>query len=790
LPYYARVVNLPRSILASLGLSLLLALALCAVPLVAVWSIESALVLGVLQPVLCAYGSADLTRRYLQAARADALSLTPEVPVPSLSGLFARTGGFAAALWAIPVIVLGLDVLRVRNCSPLESFASMLLGPGFGIALACALGTGLALFAPQRWRFAPLWAASIPVASALWAVYRMYAGPAIYAYGHFFGFFPGTLYDENVTLTQSFLWLRVASALLALSCVLLTVGSLEPGTLKPAWVRERLALRWLGALGLGLVGLATGYSDELGWSSSTTRVQRALGAQIEGRRCHMVVPREWAQAERQRLAAECDFRVERAEHWLGLTHPGRIDVYLFRSPDEKYRLMGADATNLAKPWRSEIYISQLGWPNPVLGHELVHVVARGAGRGPLRIAGRLGGLWPNPALIEGVAMAAAFTPTAGLTLHEWAHAMLELEMVPPLSQLFGPGFFGQQERLAYTLSGSLLDFVRQRWGAAAVRQTYSTGDLALGVGAPLAEIDAAWRAHLKAQPLSARARDLARARFSGRGVLSAVCPRVLAKLRQNVRVDLSAGDDAGARTDCQALLDIEPHDPAARATLAAVLTRLGAEDQAQRELSQLLESGAPAPFAVAARQAVADQALRLGDYARALTLYEALLQEPLEDDQLRTLQVKVLASRAATSPGTGRRQAQLLFELLVGQPGEHTDPATAVHLTHELQKLRDDGLAQYLEARQLFGQKSFALAADLLAQANARGLPSSHLRAESLRLEVKSRLALGQSSDAPAQLELAAARARQLQDTGTQAERTEAEDFLQYVAFLQGRLTH
>jgi len=778
------VVTLPRSVLISLLLSPLLALTLCAVPLFAVWSLESALVLGVLQPVLCAYGSADLTRRYVRAAEAGAAG----VRMPSLSELFARTGGFAAALWAIPVIVLGLDALRVRNCSPLESIASMLLGPGFGTALACVVGTGLALLAP-RLRLLPLWAAAVPVATELWAVYRMVTGPAIYAYGHFFGFFPGTLYDENVSLTLSFLWLRVASALLLWGYVLLIVGSVQPETLRLSWSRERLALRLTGGLCLGLVGLAEYYSDELGWSSSTTRVQHALGGQLESQRCHMYFPREWTRAERERSAAECDFRVERAEHWLGLTHPGRIDVYLFRSPAEKYHLMGAEATNLAKPWRSEVYISQLGWPNPVLGHELVHVVARGAGRGPLRIAGRWGGLWPNPALIEGVAMAAAFTPTAGLTLHEWAHAMLELDMVPPLSQLFGPGFFGQQERLAYTLSGSLLDFVRQRWGAAAVRKTYSTGDLQSGVGVSLVDIDAAWRAHLRAEPLSARARDLAKARFSGRGVLSAVCPHVLAKLRNDVKADLGAGDDANARKDCQAILDIEPHDAGARATLASVLTRLGAREQAAHELSRLIEAGAPAPYTVAVRQSVADQAMRLGDYARALTLYEALLQEPLEDDQLRTLQVKALACRAAMGTQTGVRQAQVLFELLVGQPGEHADPATAVHLARELRDLRADGLAQYLEARQLFGQKNYALAADLLAQANARGLPSSQLRAESLRLEVKSRLALGETPNAAAQLEQAIARAQQLQDMGTQAERAEADDFLKHIAFLQRRLS-
>ena len=37
--------------------------------------------------------------------------------------------------------------------------------------------------------------------------------------------------------------------------------------------------------------------------------------------------------------------------------------------------MGAADTYIAKPWRREVYVQAAGYPHPVLGHELMHVLA-------------------------------------------------------------------------------------------------------------------------------------------------------------------------------------------------------------------------------------------------------------------------------------------------------------------------------------------------------------------------------------------------------------------------------
>ena len=113
----------------------------------------------------------------------------------------------------------------------------------------------------------------------------------------------------------------------------------------------------------------------------------------------------------------------------------------------------------------EIYIEAGEWPHSVLAHELAHIVAGNVGMGPMRITGKLHGLIPDLALVEGVAVAAAWSSSApgGITPHQWTRAMLDLAIAPRLHDIVGTGFLGQQKRLAYTYVGSLVRFIADSW---------------------------------------------------------------------------------------------------------------------------------------------------------------------------------------------------------------------------------------------------------------------------------------------------------------------------------------
>src|SRR5690606_34710783 len=116
---------------------------------------------------------------------------------------------------------------------------------------------------------------------------------------------------------------------------------------------------------------------------------------------------------------DCDAQVRAVEGWMGIEGKDRITAYLFRDPGQKRRLMGAATTYIAKPWRKEVYLQDSGFPHPVLGHEIAHVVAGSFSQGPFRIGGGMG-LRSNPGLVEGIAVAASPDENDDLTPLEWS----------------------------------------------------------------------------------------------------------------------------------------------------------------------------------------------------------------------------------------------------------------------------------------------------------------------------------------------------------------------------------
>ena len=135
----------------------------------------------------------------------------------------------------------------------------------------------------------------------------------------------------------------------------------------------------------------------------------------------------------------------------------------------------------------------------LLAHELAHVVARHAARGPFGIAGYLGGLIPEPTLVEGLAVALDPTSRDELTPHQWARAAQLANVAPSLETLLGASFFGSNQALAYTLAGSFLGHVLETRGKETVREIYRRGDVVAVLGRPWKALETEWRSAEKAR---------------------------------------------------------------------------------------------------------------------------------------------------------------------------------------------------------------------------------------------------------------------------------------------------
>ncbi len=709
-------------------------LALTASRLLGVHGVESALVLGVVVPLFLVPAA---TLRALAFRSNDAESNAAE---SNAAPLLSRLLKLALLCWAIPLALLALNQLRVRQCAPLEGLAFEALGPLFGFVFATLLGGLIGSFVPGR-RLALALAIIAPLLSLGLGLREFLATPAIFVFSHLHGWFPGTLYDDNIAIPNALLSFRAVTSLLSVGCGALIVARWRPFPSRATWQRSAAPLG-IALVCLGLAAVAQFHGSALGHRVTVAHIDEVLGKIVTRDTCVVHLPREVNTSEADRLADDCAFRVHQAAEGLGVSQDEPVHAFFYRSMDEKRSLMGAGRTFIAKPWRGEVHLQLRGWPHPVLAHEVVHAVAANAARGPFKVAASLGGLLPNPGLIEGVAVGVAWDIRDGLDPDIWSRAMLELELLPNVGRLMSLGFLQTSPRAAYSAAGSFVRWYRERFGRDVLREAYRLGDIEGPSGESTAALEAAWHEHLQGVALPESALELARLRFSRPSIFSTTCPHRLAHLRAELAGDLAANDLPEVRSRCREILDIDGRDVSTRAVLVGALARAGDTEAANRELDQL--EGAASPVVVAAEMGITDAAWLQGDNASALAGYRALLSKPQSEDRARNVEVKIAALEG------GGEQAQLVRRLLLGADGRGSSRAVVVHLAERLRALRDDGLGAYLAARQMHYASEFALAIPLFEEAKRAGLPTDRLARENARLYGAALFAEGRVAEARA----------------------------------------
>jgi tetratricopeptide (TPR) repeat protein len=638
------------------------------------------------------------------------------------------------------VLVLGamlvtlLHGLRTGMCDPTEGFLIYALGPGMGALMGAVTGALVGLLT-RRTRSKRLWSVLLGMAGPLLgivvSVMRFYTSPMVFAYDPYFGYFSGPLYDTVIASLWPLASYRVGS-LMTLVALLAAAGIAESdGRLwQRAAAKKNHALVCVTA-GLGSL-IVTLLGPELGHFSTDASIERALGRRLNAGRCDVVYSSAILESDARRVGRECHMHLAQIERFFDIGGPERVRVLLFANDVEKGRLMGAAHTYIAKPWRGEVYVQAAGFPHPVLGHELAHVVSGSFGVGPFKVAGLLSGLVPDPGRIEGVATAAAPDENDALTLDEWAAAMQHLRLLPNLSSLFRLSFFGHNAAQAYTAAGAFVRYLHAEFGAASVRRWYAGEALTSVTHLDLAELERRWHEKLEKVPLSDAVLANARARFERPAFFERRCPRVIDRKNGEANARLAASDLRGAREAFHAVLHLDPHDSNARLGLAACSARSSDLQGALLAYAALSEAPDVTPWArLSALESRADVLLRQGQIDRAVDEYEKLRQKLVDEDRLRTIDVKELAT-------SGLARESIIALLLGDTLGPSWDVA-APKLGEWAAVEPSRGLADYLVGKNLYNRGRYHEAAFALDRALSRELPEPRVLDEALRL----RLVLG-----------------------------------------------
>ena len=470
-------------------------------------------------------------------------------------------------LLLIALGIILLNAFRVKNCNFGEGFLFFLILPTLSCGTATAAGILFGLWIERRW-LAYLTYIGFLLLSCMPVLINLIFHPPVFAYHAMLGYFPGPIYDFVVPITPTLLLARAETVIW--TCLLLSLAinaceiNRETGLLPRLRWRNLLAhipiadfpKRAVLCLLILVLGGFQLYAGKLGTRLSRGDIERELGGYHETANFEIFYARE-LEGEIQRIANDCEFQYSQLSTYFGTEISRKVRAYIYSSTEQKKRLIGAGDTSVEDPFGYGFHIHAQGQrhlviTHPVLKHELAHVLT--ADWSPWKFSLSIG-------LHEGIAVAADWSE-GRLTGHQWAKAMHELKVAPPLSGIMGIGlgFWGHSGARSYLLTGSFVRFIVDTYGIEKLISIFPTGNFAKGYGKSLETLETEWLEFLKNVPLKDEDLRYATNRLKRRGIFERVCAHEIAALRDNAWDAYSERDFDTAVKMFERMLSAEPEN--------------------------------------------------------------------------------------------------------------------------------------------------------------------------------------------------------------------------------------
>ncbi|HEX28929.1 TPA: hypothetical protein ENG04_02470 [Candidatus Poribacteria bacterium] len=640
-----------------------------------------------------------------------------------------------SALRSLPVLFLPLMIALIRSifvgiCDFKEGIAFYLLIPGVSMIYGVCVGTFFGLLAGSQLRGYLMFLGYI-LFTFIWAGYLLIFQPQTFVYSSSFGFFPGPIYDEKVSITGTLIVARIIALVISGLFFTLSLNLLDPDNmgfdfgrllggssdLRVVIDRIWLAFFTLAYLILFLLG------PQLGVRSSRSFIRKELGGVYETEHFRIYYPKGTkAEREIELIARDHEFRYYQLSRYLKVKSRRKMGSYIYPSPDVKKRLMGARYTSIEDPIGYEMHLNYSDFPHPVLKHEMAHLLS--ANFHPIfKMSIRIG-------LHEGLAVAAAWDGKR-LTPHQWAKAMEILGVLPPMKRLMGAvGFWTESASRAYMAAGSFVRFLIDRYGIDRFKIAFPTGNFKKAYGKKMDELAREWLGFLKGVELSEDDLSYARNALLRPSITRRRCPHEIAEVMDEAWGRFKEKDYAGSAEGFRRAWKLNGSDPSPLYPLALSLFRLGERNEAEKVARRLLNHPNATPAQkTAAWELIGDIRWIEGKRDEAISLYGSALDLLPPPPTRRELKVKLTALR---SPEGGR----FLMESLISD-SEMAAKMSDLMEAAKFEELRE--IALYLMGRWLFISGEFKRALryldPLASSAHLSRLPDDNFRYEVYRMK-------------------------------------------------------
>ena len=647
--------------------------------------------------------------------------------------LFWRAFAINLTLLATPLIIILLNAFRVKNCDFLEGFAFFLLLPGVSCVYATAAGIFFGLWLTRRWTAYLTYLAYIFVTLIVLA-HNLIFHPPLFGYHTTFGYYPGPIYDEQISITGTLIIARGTTLLLAwflltLSANALVVRRHTQLIPKLRWQKlcqfklnfEDLSRRILLVCLLGILAIIYLYRGELGLRPTRGYIEKTLGGLKETEH-FKIFYENGSEVERkiEQIAQDHEFRYAQLTPYFQIRPTQKILSYIYTSPEQKKRLVGAGGTSIEDPFGPGFHINYESFPHPVMKHELAHALT--ANWHPILPVSL------NVGLHEGIAVAADWDE-GQLTCHQWSKAMRQLGVAPKIQKVMGLGFWAHHPAQSYTLAGSFVRFLVDRYGMKQFKRVFPTGNFIHVYGKSLSDLAEEWEEFVETVPLTATDTRIAAYRFKRPSIFQKPCAHKIAALSAKAWRAYRQSDFSTASRLFEDLYTLDANNP--RYLHGLMLTYYESSDysSAAKSAAQIIAH----PKANVRRRAEAknvqgDVHWQDGKPELAQSQYQEVFALYASNALNREAQAKL----AGLSIDVGKTDIQdKVRQVLIGTPSSQL----RITLLHEVvDELPMWGLAYYLLGRQLHFNEEYAASTRYLSKANDLGLSHSVLQHENTRL--------------------------------------------------------
>jgi len=477
-------------------------------------------------------------------------------------------------LLLIPLAVILLNALVVKNCNFIKGFSYYLLLPIvtmiFSVSLALVVGL---FFKKSKTIFVLL--VGILLSHIIVVTYTQ---PQLFAYNFILGYFPGITYDEIIENKWTLITYRMFTVIASLMLIaLFSAGSrivfpnhsVRQKFSALSGTVSRYRTLWV-CIGVAAVTLVTGhlYRSELGIEHSAADIQRQLGRRTETE--HFIFyysEQHYSMREiiRLRTEAEYHYRIVATRLEVNNSQKEKIEVYLYPTAKIKQHFIGTATTNIAKPWNNEIHLTASSFDDS-FRHELVHILASDFGFPVIQASTRM-------ALNEGLAVAIDWKP--GLfTPHHYAAALMREKSLDHVAEMFSlSGFATQPSSYAYTVCGSFCKYLIDRFGIERVKRAFPNANFFFIFGESLESLLKDWMAFLRTVDASEIPTETVKAYFFSPSIFYKTCAREVAEKNQRAVQALKVNNFEQAEKEFAASYNDAPSVSALRGMMQSLIAQ-------------------------------------------------------------------------------------------------------------------------------------------------------------------------------------------------------------------------